>query len=413
MTNFEAQSTHGIVDHFGFVGTKEQDVAILCVSALQNFCNGGIVQVLDDGALQTVTTFGHFIDLDPGQSFGTIDLDEFGVAIDLAAADLGATGYAQGHHTTTGGGGRCAEHFEVHIAHDVGQFSELQLDAQVGLVRTETVHRFGVRHDRENAQVNVQHLLEHLADHALEHVTNVLFTQKGRFDIDLREFGLTVGAQVFVAEALGDLVVTVVAGHHQQLLEQLGRLGQRKELTIVHTAGHQVIACAFGRALGQHGRFDVDETMLVQKLAHFHGHFVAQHQVVLHVRTAQVQHTVCEACGFRQVVVVQQERRRDRWVEHRQLMAQDFNLAAFEVVVGGAFRTCAHQAFDLNAKLVAQTFGRFEHVSAIGVAHHLHITFAVTHVNEDHATVVTTAIDPTAQSDGLAHQGFGDETAVV
>ena len=275
------------------------------------------------------------------------------------------------------------------------------------------MHRFGVRHDRENAQINVQHLLEHLADHALEHVTNVLFTQKGRFDIDLREFGLTVGAQVFVAEALGDLVVTVVAGDHQQLLEQLWRLGQRKELAIVHTAGDQVIACAFGRALGQHGRFDVDETMLVQKLAHFHGHFVAQHQVVLHVRTAQVQHTVCEACGFRQVVVVQQERRRDRRVEHRQFVAQDFNLAAFEVVVGGSFRTGTHQAFDLNAKLIAQTFGGFEHVGAIGVAHHLHITLTVTHIDEDHTAMVTTAIDPTAQSNGLTQQGFGDKAAIV
>jgi hypothetical protein len=37
----------------------------------------------------------------------------------------------------------------------------------------------------------------------------------------------------------------------------------------------------------------------------------------------------------------------------------------------------------------------------------LHITFAITNVNEDHAAMVTTAIDPTAQADGLAHQGFG------
>jgi hypothetical protein len=89
-------------------------------------------------------------------------------------------------------------------------------------------------------------------------------------------------------------------------------------------------------------------------------------------------------------------------------VAQDFNLAAFEVVVGGAFWASANQAFDLDAKLVAQAFGGFEHVSTVGVAHYLHIAFTVAHVDEDHATVVTTAIDPTAQSDGLAHQGFGN-----
>jgi hypothetical protein len=94
-------------------------------------------------------------------------------------------------------------------------------------------------------------------------------------------------------------------------------------------------------------------------------------------------------------------------------VAQNFNLATFEAVVGGAFWASAHQAFDLDAKLIAQTFGSFEHVGAVGVAHHLHIAFAIAHVDKDHATMVTAAIDPAAQADGLAHQGFGNKTAVV
>jgi hypothetical protein len=43
----------------------------------------------------------------------------------------------------------------------------------------------------------------------------------------------------------------------------------------------------------------------------------------------------------------------------------------------------------------------------------LHIAFTIAHIDKDHATVVTTAIDPTAQGDALAHQGFGDKTAVM
>ena len=35
----------------------------------------------------------------------------------------------------------------------------------------------------------------------------------------------------------GDLVVAVEAGHHQQLLEQLGRLRQREELAVMHARG--------------------------------------------------------------------------------------------------------------------------------------------------------------------------------
>ena len=48
---------------------------------------------------------------------------------------------------------------------------------------------------------------------------------------------------------LGDLVVAVEAGDHQQLLEQLRRLRQREELARVHAAGHQVVARAFRRGL--------------------------------------------------------------------------------------------------------------------------------------------------------------------
>jgi hypothetical protein len=94
-------------------------------------------------------------------------------------------------------------------------------------------------------------------------------------------------------------------------------------------------------------------------------------------------------------------------------VTQNFNLAAFEAVVGGAVWAGADQAFDLNAKFIAQAFSGFEHVGAIGIANHLHIAFAITHVYKDHAAMVTTAIDPTAQADSLTHESFSDEAAIV
>ena len=50
------------------------------------------------------------------------------------------------------------------------------------------------------------------------------------FDINLGKLRLPVGTQVFVAETLGDLVIAIHTGHHQQLLEKLRGLGKREEL---------------------------------------------------------------------------------------------------------------------------------------------------------------------------------------
>ena len=252
-----------------------------------------------------------------------------------------------------------------------------------------------------------------MLDHALEHVTDVLLGQEGSLDINLGELGLAICTQVFIAEALGDLVVAVKAGHHEQLLEQLRRLRQGKKLAIVNPTGDQIVASPLGRALGEHGGFDVDKTVFVQVFAHLHGHFVAQHEVVLHVGATQVQHPMGQASGLRQVLVVEQKRRGNRGVEHRQFVAQDFDLAAAQTVVGGALGACTHQTLDLHAKLVAQAFGSLEHFGAVGITHHLHITLAVAQVDKNDASVVTATVDPTAQLDGLAHQGFGHQTAIM
>jgi ribosomal protein S18 acetylase RimI-like enzyme len=122
---------------------------------------------------------------------------------------------------------------------------------------------------------------------------------------------------------------------------------------------------------------------------------------------------VREARRLRQVFLVDLERRRDRWVEHVQLVAQHLDLAALEVVVGGARRTCAHHALDLHAEFVAHLFSGLEHLGAVRIADHLHRAFAVAQIDEDHATMVAAAVHPARQGDGLAQEGFGHKTAIV
>ena len=111
-------------------------------------------------------------------------------------------------------------------------------------------------------------LLEDLDDQRLDRGRRSSSGVRERhLDVDLRELGLAVGAQVLVAEAAHDLEVAVHARHHQDLLEDLRRLRQREELARVHAARHQVVARALRRRLRQDRRLDLPEALRVEVLA--------------------------------------------------------------------------------------------------------------------------------------------------
>ena len=57
--------------------------------------------------------------------------------------------------------------------------------------------------------------------HGLDQAHDILAIHERHLQVKLRELRLAVGAQVFVAEAAGNLEITLEAGHHQQLLELL------------------------------------------------------------------------------------------------------------------------------------------------------------------------------------------------
>ena len=67
-------------------------------------------------------------------------------------------------------------------------------------------------------------------DQRLDHREDRVGPRERHLDVDLRELGLPIGAQVLVAEALHDLEVAIDAADHQDLLEDLRRLRQRVEL---------------------------------------------------------------------------------------------------------------------------------------------------------------------------------------
>ena len=98
-----------------------------------------------------------------------------------------------------------------------------------------------------------------MADHRLDGVLHVALGHPRELHVELGEFQLAVGAQGFVAEAARDLVVTVEARHHQDLLEQLRALRQGVELARMHARRDQKSRAPFGRGLGQDRRLDVLE----------------------------------------------------------------------------------------------------------------------------------------------------------
>ncbi|EKE17900.1 MAG: hypothetical protein ACD_10C00221G0001, partial [uncultured bacterium] len=203
MAELVAQGAEGIVNDLGFVGAEEDQVAGLSAGAVNNHFQCIFMHVLDDRRLQAgFVELGNVIDFDISQAAGAVDADELGVLVDFAPCHAGAAWDAQGRNPAIFAVGDAGEDLESDVLDGIGHFSQLKRDAEVGLVRSETAHRLAVRHAWERVgQVDVDRILEDVADQFFDQAGDVVLGHEGGFDIDLGEFGLTVGAQVFVAEA--------------------------------------------------------------------------------------------------------------------------------------------------------------------------------------------------------------------
>ncbi|RMO71602.1 hypothetical protein ALQ35_05713 [Pseudomonas fluorescens] len=414
VTELDAQCAQRFADDLGLVGAEEHDVAVDRANAIQDRVQVVQRDVFHDRRLQAINTVGAFVDLDIRQAFGTVDADELGVVVDLFARHARAAGYTQGSDTAFRVVGRAAEHLEVDCFELVGHVHQFQRNTQVWLVGTVAAHGFFEGHVREFAEFQIQHFLEQVADHLLGQAHDLFFIEEAGLDVDLGEFWLAVGTQVFVTEALGDLVVTVEASHHQQLLEQLWRLRQGEEGTGVGTARHQVVTRAFRGGPGQDRRFDVEEAVLVEEATDAGGHARTQTQLLGHFRATQVEEAVAQARFFANVgILVEWERRGFRLVQHFELVTQHFNCAGRHVGVHGTGRTQANLAGDLHNVLAAHTVGGGEAFGAVRIEHHLGQTITITDIEENHPAVVAATVNPSAKGDFLTIQGLVQLAAIV
>ena len=159
----------------------------------------------------------------------------------------------------------------------------------------------------------------HGQDHALDPGHDVVLAHEAHLQVELRELGLAVAAQVLVAQAARDLEVAVEAADHEQLLELLGALGQRVDVARLQPRGHDEVARTLRRGLDEQRRLDLDEAGLVVDVADGLHEAAAGQDALLQRLAAQVQVAVLEAqrlvdLGLR---LVDDEGRRARLGEDR------------------------------------------------------------------------------------------------
>ncbi len=341
----------------------------------------------------------------PGQPGGSLFLDQRSQFVYLTAAVPGTSGRADAFDLPTGCDGLgenpvAASHHQVR---DVHQFHP---ETKVGLIGAVAGHGLGIGKTRKRfgEQMAVGAFL-HDADHQFLYERHDVFPgDETHLQVQLGKLRLPVAAQILVPEAAGDLEVPLKPGHHQELLQLLRGLGERVELAGMDAAGNQIVPGALRCALEEDGGFNFQEAASVQEIPDVFDDAVAEDKVALHPPPPQVQVTVLQPQGFvHRGVLKNGEGGRFRRVEDDDFVGQDLNLAGLHAGVDPFGGAGADSTAHLEDVLLADPGSQFVGLGGMGdVGDDLDDAGAVAQVNEDQAAVVSLAVDPPGQGDGLA-----------
>ncbi len=232
----------------------------------------------------------------------------------------------------------------------------------------------------------------------------------------MREFRLTVRPQIFIAETARQLKVSLQAADHQQLFEELRRLGQRVKILRMDTAGDEIIARPFGRACGQHGRFHLHKPARIEKLPHALKNTMPQQQIILHRRTADIQIPVLHAQilgnifrarGFparHHRLVGDDKRQRIGFGKNRHPVDKNFQLSRFDVWIFRAFHSFSGRARYRNTVFGTQRCRSLTDSRRcdIRTENNLDNAAAVAQMNKQQAAVIAVGVHPAAKLNGPA-----------
>ena len=404
-----AHPIEGLVHRGRVAGAKQQQGARYGTGALEQFGLDRLREVVFDGTDGVdLTALPHPDERQPPRASGLGLAEHIAAGLDPHVADcLIAAGHGDALHRAPRGH-RAGEHLEAHVFDQVAHGGELHAVAGVWSVGAEAIHGFMPGEAREGpGQINPFDGLPDADDQGFVELEDLLLIHEAHLDIQLGEFRLAIGPEVFIAEAAGHLVVALNAAHHQQLLEQLGGLGQGKPFAAAHPRWHQVVAGAFRGGAGEDGGFHLDEALVLQVAAGGLDGLGPQPQVAVHALAAQIQIAVAQPQFFAHLFVVVHRHLEGQVaahaVEHRDGAGQHLDLAGGQAVVDRFGGTVAHRALHLEHRFVAQVFSDGEGVCAeVGIHRDLHAAAAVAQVDEDHSTVVAAAIHPAAELHRLA-----------
>ena len=282
------------------------------------------------------------------------------------------------------------------------QLDDRVAESQVGLVRTVQAHRVGERDPLDRSRnLHVDQSPQRRGELLAER-DDVLLVDEAHLDVELRELRLPVGAEVLVAVAAGQLVVALHAGHHEQLLEQLGRLRQGVPRSRVQTCGNHEVAGALRGGARQRRGLDLDEVVLVEHAPSGLVGLGAESHGRRGAGAAQVEIAVLQARLFADRLLAVERGRdlegeRRRLVEHLDVGGDDLDVAGGQVGVRVAVGTGRDLTGDLEHELAAQR------VCDVFVPDdHLGDARRVAKVDEGDAAVIASAIHPPRKGDGLA-----------
>ena len=161
------------------------------------------------------------------------------------------------------------------------------------------------------------------------------------------------------------------------------------------------------------GGLDVDEAFRIEKFPHRAGDARPCLDPGKHLRAAQIHVPVPQSRFLADILLVELKRRCTCRVQDLEALPQNLDRTGRHLGVERTGRTLAHSPHDSQNILGTHLLGGRERFDGIGVVHHLDESRAIAQIDEDHAPVVTTAMDPAAERHALADKVLGDGTAEV
>ncbi len=144
---------------------------------------------------------------------------------------------------------------------------EQHLEAQVRFVGAVTVQGLAPGHRRDVIGPHAGRRLGRVQHRDRNEAEDVVLVDEARLHVELGELELSIRAQVLVTHASRDLVVTIEAADHEELLGDLGTLGQDVELTGLQPRRHDELARTLRRRRPEQRRLDLAEALRVHRAA--------------------------------------------------------------------------------------------------------------------------------------------------